>query len=145
MLAFASGRPWSNNAGVAQNIIHILHGKTTTNAAVELLAGDWNEGTTRLTVPSGRVMTGLLAIVGTKSDGATVASYMRQVTIKNVGGTTSLVGTVNTVGTDEAGGTSISITANDTNDALKVEVTGITSEVWRWVCTANMTEMTYGT
>jgi len=145
MLAFASGRPWSSNAGVAQNLTHVLWGKTTTNAAVELLAGDWNEGTVRLTVPSGRVMTGLLTIVGTRSDGSTVASYMRQVTIKNVGGTTSLVGTVNTVGTDEAGGTVISITANDTNDALKVEATGVASQIFRWVCTANMTEMTYGT
>lgn len=144
MFAFASGRPWSSNAGVAQNITHVLHGRTTTNAAVELLAGDWNEGTVRLTVPSGRVLTGLLTIVGTKSDGATVASYMRQVTIKNVGGTTSLVGSVNTVGVDEAGGTSIAITANDTNDALKIEATGVSAQTFRWVCTANMTEMTYG-
>jgi hypothetical protein len=144
MLAFASGRPWANNAGYAQNIVHVLWGKTTTNAAVELLAGDYGEGTVRLTVPSGRLFTGTLKIVGAKSDGSAVASYMRQVTIKNVAGTTSLVGTVNTIGTDEAASTSISITANDTNDAIKVECTGITSETWRWVCVANMAEMTYG-
>jgi hypothetical protein len=54
------------------------------------------------------------------------------VTIKRVVNTTSLVGSVITLGTDEAAGTSIAITADDTNDSLKVGVTGVTSENWNW-------------
>jgi hypothetical protein len=69
---------------------------------------------------------------------------MRQVGIKNVGGTTSLVGTVNTIGTDEAAGTSIAITADDTNDALQINVTGVTSETWRWVAVVYGVELAYG-
>jgi hypothetical protein len=50
-----------------------------------------------------------------------------------------------TIGTDNAAGTSINITANDTNDALRVEVTGIASETWRWVARVDAVEIAYGT
>jgi hypothetical protein len=139
--AFSSGRP--SASGISQFTVFTLYGNTTTNSAVELFAGADQGGAVRFSIPSGHVMTGLVHIVGSKSDGAAVASYMRQVTIKNVGGTTSLVGTVNLVGTDEAAGTSISITANDTNDALKVECTGVASETWRWIALCQFAQRTY--
>lgn len=129
-------------AGDAQRARFVMRNKTTTNAAVELFL---DGSATRLTIPSGKYLTGTINIAGIKSDGAAAASYIRQFSIKNVAGTTSLVGTVNTIGTDEAAGTSISITANDTNDALKVEVTGITSETWRWVASVDVVEVAYGT
>jgi hypothetical protein len=119
-----------------------MRNKTTTNAAVELFLD--GSASARLTIPSGKYLTGTINIAGIKSDGTAAASYIRQFSIKNVAGTTSLVGTVNTVGTDEAASTSISITANDTNDALKVEVTGITSETWRWVAAVDVVEVAYG-
>jgi len=139
--AFSSGRP--SGSGISQFTVFTLYGNTTTNSAVELFAGADQGGAVRFSIPSGHVMTGLVHIVGSKSDGAAVASYMRQVTIKNVGGTTSLVGTVNLVGTDEAAGTSISITANDTNDALKIECTGVASETWRWIALCQFAQRTY--
>jgi trimeric autotransporter adhesin len=127
--------------GDAQRARFVMRNKTTTNAAVELFL---DGSATRLTIPSGKYLTGTINIAGIKSDGTAAASYIRQFSIKNVAGTTSLVGTVNTVGTDEAASTSISITANDTNDALKVEVTGITSETWRWVAAVDVVEVAYG-
>lgn len=127
--------------GDAQRARFVMRNKTTTNAAVELFL---DGSTARLTIPSGKYLTGTINIAGIKSDGTAAASYIRQFSIKNVAGTTSLVGTVNTVGTDEAASTSISITANDTNDALKVEVTGITSETWRWVAAVDVVEVAYG-
>jgi hypothetical protein len=128
--------------GDAQNARFVVINKTTTNSAVELFL----DGTSvRLTVPSGKVMSGLANICGIKSDGSVVARYYRQFTIKNVAGTTSLVGSVVTVGSDEANGTSVSITANDANDALKIEVTGIASETWRWVAFVDAVEIVYGT
>jgi hypothetical protein len=33
---------------------------------------------------------------------------------------------------------------NDTNDALKVEVTGILDETWRWVASVDAVEIAYG-
>jgi hypothetical protein len=127
--------------GDAQRARFVMRNKTTTNAAVELFL---DGSAARLTIPSGKYLTGTINIAGIKSDGTAAASYIRQFSIKNVAGTTSLVGTVNTVGTDEAASTSISITANDTNDALKVEVTGITSETWRWVAAVDVVEVAYG-
>jgi hypothetical protein len=139
MDARASGRFAAD--GDAQRARFVLRNKTTTNAAVELFL---DGSATRLTIPSGKYLTGTINIAGIKSDGTAAASYIRQFSIKNVAGTTSLVGTVNTIGTDEAASTSISITADDTNDALKVEVTGIASETWRWVASVDVVEVAYG-
>jgi hypothetical protein len=141
MQAHASGQ--FSAKGDAQRARFVLRNKTTTNAAVELFLNTGDS--TRLTIPSGKYLTGTINIAGIKSDGTAAASYIRQFSIKNVAATTSLVGTVNTIGTDEAASTSISITANDTNDALKVEVTGIASETWRWVASVDVVEVAYGT
>jgi len=141
MTAEASGSWFSNVHGHAQHVRCTLRNKTTTNSAVTLFL---DGASARLTIPSGKILHATVHIVGSKSDGTAVASYMRQVTIKNVGGTTSLVGTVNTIGTDEAASTSMAITADDTNDALDIAVTGIASETWRWAATVHGIEIAYG-
>jgi hypothetical protein len=138
---FAStGDRFSAN-GDSQRIMSVLRAKTTTNSAVELFIS----GSTRLTVPSGKVMAMTISITGVKSDGSAVAHYMRQYCIKNVAGTTSEVYAPVTIGADNAAGTSISITANDTNDALNISATGIDSETWRWVASVDAVEVAYGT
>jgi hypothetical protein len=140
LVAVACGRFASD--GDAQRIAAILRGKTTTNAAVELLMGLTNN--TRLTIASGKVMAMLINITGVKSDGSAVAHYVRQYAIKNVGGTTSEVYAAATVGTDNAAGTSITLSANDTNDAVKIECVGVVSETWRWVASVDAVEVAYG-
>ena len=141
MQSHSSGSFSNTASGDAQRARFVLRNKTTTNAAVELFL---DGSATRLTIPSGKYLTGTINIAGIKSDGTAAASYIRQFSIKNVAATTSLVGTVNLVGIDTASLTSISITANDTNDALKVEVTGILSETWRWVAAVDVVEVAYG-
>jgi hypothetical protein len=136
----AHGGRWFAAQGDNQAIALIASAKTTTNAEVELLADG-----TRWILRSGTVWSGILQIQGVKSDGAAVADYFRQVTIKRVGNTTSLVGSVITLGTDEAAGTSISVTADDTNESLRVAATGVTSETWRWQAIFRGGEMAYGT
>lgn len=128
--------------GDAQRARFVLRCKTTTNTAVEMAL---DGATTYLTIPSGKYLTGTINIAGIKSDGSATASYIRQFSIKNVSGTTTLVGTVNTIGIDTASLTSISITANDASDFLSVQVTGILSETWRWVASVDVVEVTYGT
>jgi hypothetical protein len=140
LVAVAGGRFASD--GDAQRIAAILRGKTTTNAAVELLMGLSNN--VRLTIASGKVMAMLINITGVKSDGSAVAHYVRQYAIKNVGGTTSQVYAAATVGTDNAAGTSITLSANDTNDAVKIECVGVVSETWRWVASVDAVEVSYG-
>jgi len=106
-----------------------------------------NGSTLRLTIPSGKVFSFIAQITGIKSDGSAVAKYIREGTIKNVGGTTTMVGSVITVGTDheDNASTDVAITADDTNDALDISVTGIAAETWRWVAVVQGVEIAYGT
>jgi hypothetical protein len=139
MQAHAAGRFSAN--GDCQAVEFVLRNKTTTDSAVTLLL---NGSSARLTIPSGKAMHGMLYVLGAKSDGSAIASYTRQLTIANVGGTTSLVGTVNTIGTDVAAGTSLAVTADDTNDALDVAPTGVLNETWRWYAEFHGIELAYG-
>jgi len=131
---------WSTN-GDAQRISSVLSCKTTTNSAVEMFIDD----SIRLTVASGKVMSMLINITGVRSDGSAVAHYVRQYSIKNVAGTTSEVYAPVTIGTDNAAGTSITVDANDTNDALRIQCTGVASQTWRWVASVDAVEVAYGT
>lgn len=142
MSANASGSFSYGGFGEVQGVSFVARNKTTDATATELFL---DGSTTRLTIPSGKILHATVHILGSKSDGSAVAVYQRQVAIKNVGGTTSLVGTVNTIGSDTAASTSLSITADDTNDSLKIEVTGIAAETWRWVAGVSGVEIAYGT
>jgi hypothetical protein len=125
-MAFASGR--FSATGDAQVTLAALRATTANATPTELFL----EGSVRLTVASGGIFAGTVSIVGTKTDGSAVAHFLRQFCIKNVSGTTSAVYAAVTLGTDNAAGTSVAVTADDTNDSLKVEVTGIAAENWRW-------------
>lgn len=119
--------------------------KTITNSAVAMEFGQGiGNGVQHFQVPTGRVISGALLIQGAKSDGSVTARYCRHFTIRRVGNATTL-DDVQTVGTDYASSTSISITADDTNERLKIEVTGIASETWRWNCVAECIDLAYGT
>jgi hypothetical protein len=128
--------------GDAQRARFVLRNKTTTNSAVELFL---DGSSTRLTIPSGKIFAFTINISGVKSDGSAVAHYLRQYALKNVAGTTTEVYAPVTIGSDNASGTSIALSANDTNDALKVEITGILDETWRWVASVDAVEIAYGT
>jgi hypothetical protein len=141
MTARASGRFAAN--GDAQAVSFVLRNKTTDATATVLFL---DGSSTRLTIPSGKKLTAFIIISGVKSDGSACAEYMRKVSIKNVGGTTSLIGSVEAIGTDIEDNvlTDVTITANNTNDALDISVTGIAAETWRWVCTVEGLEIAYG-
>ena len=144
MLAYATGGfSAAEGAGDSQFVRWVLRNKTTDGTtAVTLFANGSSE---RCSLTSGKILHATIHLVGSKSDGSAVAVYQRQVAIKNVGGTTSLVGTVNTIGTDTAAGTTIAVTADDTNDALQIAVTGVAAETWRWVAVVSGVELAYGT
>ena len=143
MQAHASGDfTATDSSGQAQRARFVMRNKTTTNSAVELFL---DGSSTRLTIPSGKIFAFTINITGTKSDGSAVAHYLRQYCLKNVAGTTSEVYAPVTIGVDNAAGTSISLSANDTNDALNVSVTGIAAETWRWVAAVDAVEVAYGT
>jgi len=133
-----------SGAGEAQSSKWIQR-KVTTNATPTTLAN--NNIAERLNIVSGKILFSDILISGVKSDGSAAACYKRKVAIKNVGGTTSLVGSVETIGTDieDNALSNVAITADDTNDALQINVTGIAAETWRWVAIIEGLEITYGT
>ena len=136
--SFAGG---STATGDAQRARFVLRNKTTTNSAVELFL---DGSATRLTIPSGKIFAFTINIAGVSSTGAAVAHYMRQYCLKNVSGTTSEVYAPITIGTDNAAGTSIALSASDANDSLVVSVTGTASTIWRWVASVDAVEIGYG-
>jgi len=139
MFAHASGQFAA--FGDAQRVRFVMRNKTTTNSAVELFL---DGSATRLTIPSGKVLGLTINICGISSTGAAVAHYMRQYALKNVSGTTSEVYAPITIGTDNAAGTSIALSASDAADALVVSVTGTASTIWRWVASVDAVEITFG-
>jgi len=139
MQAHASGR--FSATGDAQRARFVMRRVTTNDTATELfLDGSSN----RLTIPSGKVLGLTINITGIKSDGSAVAHYLRQYCLKHVSATTSEVYAPVTIGTDNPAGTSIALSADDPNNALKVEVTGIAGETWRWVAAVDAVEIAFG-
>lgn len=144
MLSFASGSFGTSSSfrGNAQRARFVMRCKTTTNTGVEMAL---DGATTYLGIPSGKIIACTINITGSKSDGTAVAHYLRQYCVKNVGGTSSEVYAPVTIGTDNAAGTVIALSANNADDTLRILVTGITSETWRWVASVDAVEVAYGT
>ncbi len=125
--------------------VRMVGGGRTTDAAPTALTLD--NVSAKVTIGSGSVCALTAHVLGVKSDGSAVAEYRRRVRIKNVGGTTSLVGSNETIGSDyeDNAATDLSITANDTTDVLEITVTGISGETWRWYFLVEGGEIAYGT
>lgn len=142
MFAHASGR--FSAQGDAQAVEFVMRNKTTNNTATQLFL---DGSSSKLTIPSGKILACTINISGIRSTGATGAHYIRKVMIKNVDGTTSLVGAESTIGEDveDVAGYDVSVTANDTDDSLDIAVTGATSEIIRWTAVVQGLEIAYGT
>lgn len=135
----------NSSQGHRQELQFFMSKTTSSDTAAEMLTDEYTPAA-RITIPSGKVMGGIVCVTGSKSDGTKVALYTRSFLIKNVGGTTTLVNTA-TIGTDyeDDATTALTIEGNDTNDALRVLVQGVTGETWRWTAWVHCTEHFYGT
>jgi hypothetical protein len=111
--------------------VDILAWATTTGATPTNLLID----TTRILISSGETMSVVVNISAVISGGTKCLNFVRKVAIKNVGGTTSLVGTVSEVGVDvsDDGAYLVDITTDNTNDALDILVTGKSGETIKWL------------
>ena len=97
----------------------------------------------RLTLVAGTVMFLNLKIIGCRNDGSAVAAYERQYAVKRVGNTTTELQAPVTIGTDIAAGTTMTLDADDTNDAVRVRVIGVLSQTWTWRVAVLGFEMAY--
>jgi len=130
--------------GDAQRSTMVLRNATTDATATELFL---DGSSARATIPNNTCWHADIRIVGRQSTGANHATYHRKCTIyKNTtAGSTTLVGTVQTIGTDEESDANwaVAVTADTTNGSLKIEVTGVAATNIRWVAELSVVEVAY--
>jgi hypothetical protein len=124
--------------GDAQRARFVLRCATTTNTGVEMAL---DGATTYLSIPLDKAFFCNIKIVGIRDDGSAVATYERQYAVKNVTGTSSEIYAPITIGTDNAAGTTIALSANNADDTLRILVTGVASQNWRWVASIDAVEV----
>jgi hypothetical protein len=121
MAAYSAGKFAEN--GDAQRVDYVLRRVLDIGTpATLMLDGDG----ARLTIPNNKALFATITIAGINRSGSAAAHYCRKVAIKNVSNTTSLIGTVSVVGTDveDEAASNVTITADNTNKALQITVTG---------------------
>jgi hypothetical protein len=129
MIAHASGG--FGVAGSAQSVEFIAR-NTTTGATTSVLFLDGSS--IRFTIRNNTVLSGICTISGFSTTGAKVGLYQRSISIKNVGGTTTLVhsSTISTDHEDDATW-SVTITGDDATDSLNIACLGSAGDTVRWV------------
>ncbi|MFH1413024.1 MAG: hypothetical protein ABIG10_03310 [bacterium] len=118
-------------AGDAQTIQLVARNQTTDATQTELFL---NGSSYRATIPSDMSWVAEILVVGRRTD-ADNETYSGSfaVGIDNNAGITALVGTVTTIHEQKDGTWSVAIDADDTNDALRIQVTGEAAKTIRWV------------
>ena len=126
----------------------VSYARETTDATpVEIfLDGTFNTtGTLRLTLASEDVYRVVITAVATDTATGDAKEWLGYGIIKNIAGTTSLVGGTITmsssVGDAGLATASIATTADDTNDSLKLAVTGIAATTIKWFAKVNYTKI----
>jgi hypothetical protein len=136
-MAYASG-PFAS-AGDAQTSLYVLRNQTGDSTPTELfLNGDFE----RLTVASNRVVTFDILVVAAHRYGGSSAGYQITGVIKNMSGATSFVwAPFKTVLGEDNASWDVDVIADDTNDALVIEVTGSNATTIRWVAMVRTVEV----
>lgn len=121
----------------------VILGGTTTDAAVtEIIATGLS---TRCIIATSTAYLATIRVIARAASGADHKAFERRCLIYNNAGTTALEGAVQTIGTDiaSAGAAAwdVTISADNTNDALKVEVTGAAATTIRWTVAIHLTEV----
>ncbi len=135
-LALSGGK--HSTTGDSQTQVSTLRAATTNTTPTEAFL----DGTAaRLVIPANTVWSALVQISAKQTSSTNCATFLRRVTICRDGSNnTSLVGSVETLGTDQnSPAWAISITADETNEALKIQVTGGSGVTVRWTISAIIT------
>jgi hypothetical protein len=140
----ASGR-FANN-GDAQHTILIARKLTTNNTANQVLFLD--NSSARLTLPAKTTWTFEIKLSAyNDTDNAAAGWIYRGVIRRNDANSTVLVGSLIEESWKESAmnSASASVVADDTNEALEIRVTGLTSKNIRWVAVVDISQVSYGT
>jgi hypothetical protein len=139
--AYSAGRFGSN--GDAQVSLLIARNQTTDTTTTELFL---DGSAAKATIPTDTAWEFDVHIVAAEQGMANVKKFHRTGLIVNDGGSTS-ISTVDTIGTDREigapGAWAVTLSADDTDDALKIEVDGEAATNIRWVVKISLTENSY--
>jgi hypothetical protein len=130
----------TNFTGRGQAVQFQMRGLTTNNTPTEMLLAT----SVKLTIPENVILYGTIEVSAIQVTTAVESAfYVRKFGVQNLGGATTLVGSVTTIGTDHesSAGMDVAITADDTGDFLKVEVTGLAATTLRWMACVRGVEM----
>jgi hypothetical protein len=135
--------------GIAQYSFFTLFRYTTDDTETPLtLNGGSPTGVNRLTIPTNTLFHAWIHIAAHSEGSSGYALFSRYCGIINNGTTTSLVGAVEDIGTDKGNnagvppvGWAIAITADNSNDALIISVTGTDSLGINWVAKVETVEV----
>jgi hypothetical protein len=138
-MAYASG-PFTAT-GDAQTSLYVLRQETNDTTLTELFL-DGGGFDRRITLAADRVLTFDILIVGAHRFGDNAAGYQLTGVIKNIGGITNFVGTpTKTVLAESVIAWDAQVVADDTNDALVIQVTGSNGNTIRWVASVRTVEV----
>lgn len=138
------------NAGDAQHTILVVRRTTTDSTADVVLTLDGNTpgASNRPTIPAQSVWTFSLKLSAYNDTDSLGAWWIIRGGIRRNGANgTALVGSL-VVENDSEGamsGTSATVVADDTNEALEIRVTGLSSKNIRWVGVLDISQVSYGT
>lgn len=127
-------------AGDAESARWVLRNETADATPAKLYA---DGSSTQLDIPAGKVLSFEALIVAKGNTGSNADSaglFWFRGLIKNISGTTTLIGEINDKDSEVAGW-SVSVSADDTNDALDFTVTGDAGTVVRWVAYVTTAEV----
>ena len=126
--------------GDAQRSEYVLRSTTSDSNLTELFL---DGAALRLAIPTNSAWTFLAHITGLASNGD-AAAYEITGLVKNISGTTSIVGNlqITTIAEDIASW-DVTAVADNTNDALVLKVKGALSTNIRWVASVRSTQVTY--
>jgi len=138
-MAYASGYFAAN--GDAQTSVYVLRRVSSGTTLTELFLDGSGQ---RLTIASGRTVTFDILIVGREDSNGESAGYWAYGVIERVGADTAIVGwaQVLTLGEDDSSW-SVTVDADDTNDALRIQVQSGTGDTVRWVATVRTAEVSW--
>lgn len=133
-----SGRPT-----VLSPVILAAWSRTTTDATTTELTldGASPNSTNRLVLPADTLYVLDLTVIGRSSTGV-CAMWRLAAAVKNTGGTLALVGSVATLTSQAdagASGWTVAVSADDTNDSVKLDVTGAAATTIAWKASATVT------
>ena len=144
-MAYASGRFGAN--GDAQTSVYVLRQTTSGTTTEELFLngyeGSANSLKERITIANNRAVAFDILVVG-RSSGGESAGYRIVGLIENTSGNTAFIGTPTTtvLGEDDTSW-DVTVVADNTNDALVIQVTGGSGDDVRWVATVRTAEVNW--